>query len=121
MNRLVRYFPDTDMRLGYDGLANIARKQSLDLENLPKGHFVAFVNTQLNKIKLCTQNDVVAYLRLKKGRIDPRVIARLPEYFNGGAIEYDRAVRATLLETFPKWFEKEKSAAKQLKERNVTP
>lgn len=109
MNRLVRYFPESDMRAGYDGLQVMAKKQGVSLMDLPKGHFVAFVNREQNKIKLCTGNDVVAYLRLKGRRIDPRVIRHLPEYFNGGAIEYDRALQKVLTNEFPKYFAKEKT------------
>lgn len=102
MNRLVKYVPDTDMRMGYDGL-----NKKTPLLNLGKGEFVAFVNRQQNKIKLATGNDMVAYFRLPKGRINPEVIQYLPEYFSGGKINYDAAVKRSLMKSFPKWFEKE--------------
>lgn len=107
MNKLVRYFPNSDLRMGYDGLYLKAKKQGLDLSNLPQGHFVAFVNTGMNKVKLCTQNDVLAYLR-RTHKIDPRVIQHLPEYFNGQTLDYDKATEKMLRKSFPKWFEKAK-------------
>lgn len=112
MNRLVRYFPNADLRAGYDGLSKFAAKEGIDLMNLPKGHFVAFVNTARNKLKLCTQNDVVAYLRLQNRTIDPRVIQHLPNYFNGASIEYDKAMTRVLAEAFPKWFQKQNTNSK---------
>jgi len=100
MNRLVGYVADADLRQGYDGLSKKAK-----LTTLKPGEFVAFVNTAKNKVKLCTHSDVTAYLRLPKGKIDPRVIINLPQYFSGGVIDYDKAMRASLEKRFPKWFE----------------
>lgn len=105
MNKLVRYFPDADLRQGYDGLYKAAKKEGVNMLELPKGHFVAFVNRHKNKVKLCAQNDVLAYLR-SKSKIDPRVIRHLPEYFDGGTIDYDKAVEKMLRTSFPKWFTK---------------
>lgn len=107
MNKLVRYVPDVDLRLGYDGLNKI-----VPLLNLGKGEFVAFVNRAQTKIKLCTGNDVIAYMRLSKGRIDPRTIQYLPEYFCGGYIQYDKAMERVLRKSFPKWFDKKVSNQK---------
>lgn len=105
MNKLVRFFADTDLRYGYDGLSKIAKDDGLNLLSLKKGHFVAFVNHAKTKVKLCTSHDVLCYLRLPRGRtLDPRVIKHLPEYFNGTTIEYDAAMRKVLMDAFPKWF-----------------
>lgn len=102
MNRLVRYVPDADLRRGYTGLS-----LQVPLSKLDKGEFVAFVNVRRDKIKLCTCNDLVAYLRLPPGeKIDPSVIQHLPEYFDGKSINYDGAVEKALRKSFPKWFEK---------------
>lgn len=102
MNRLVRYVPDADLRQGYDGM-----NKKVPLMNLGKGEFVAFVNRKRDKVKLCTGQDMVAYLRLPTGqRIDPRVIKYLPEFFNGQHLDYDKAVEKTLRKSFPKFFEK---------------
>lgn len=101
MNKLTKYIPDADLRMGYDGLNRVT-----PLTNLGKGEFVAFVNRARDKVKLCTCNDMVAYLRLPSGqRIDPRVIQYLPEFFNGSTIEYGKAVAKVLRKNFPKWFE----------------
>lgn len=102
MNRLVKYVPDADLRLGYDGL-----NKQVPLKNLGRGEFVAFVNRRQNKVKLCAGGDMVAYLRLEPGRkIDPRVIKLLPDFFDGGEIMYGKAVEKLLQTQFPKWFEK---------------
>jgi hypothetical protein len=100
MNKLVRYVPDADLRQGYTGL-----NKKVPMSKLKQGEFVAFVNRARNKIKLCTQNDLVAYLRMPRGtKIDPRVIQYLPTAFNGTEIDYDKAMEASLRKSFPKWF-----------------
>lgn len=107
MNRLVRYVPDSDLRLGYDGL-----NKKVSMKNLRHGEFVAFVNSARNRIKLCTKGDLIAYLRMPRGqKIDPRVIKHLPEHFNGSEIEYDKAMEKVMRESFPKWFERKLSVA----------
>jgi hypothetical protein len=108
MNKLVHYFPNADLRAGYDGLSKAAAKDGVKLSELSSGAFVCFVNRKRDKLKLCTHSDMVAYLRLKTGeRIDPKVIQHLPEFFNGGVIEYNRAMQKVLKQQFPKWFEKQ--------------
>jgi len=100
-NRLVGYVPDADLRLGYDGLN---KKYHRYLVGLRQGEFVAFVNRAKNKVKLCTHSDMLAYLRLKRGKIDPRSIQHLPDFFNGRTIDYDKALERSLQKQFPKWF-----------------
>ncbi len=100
-NTLVRHVAGADLRLGYTGLS-----KKVPLSKLGKGEFVAFVNNRLDKVKLCTCNDLVCYLRLPPGqKIDPNVITHLPEFFDGKSINYDAAVEKSLRKSFPKWFE----------------
>ncbi len=107
MSRVVRYFADADMRAGYDGLTRIAKKEDVDIPNLGQGEFVVFVNRQRNKMKLCTQNDIVAYMRMGRGqKIDPRVIQYLPRYFDGKSFDYDAAMRRVLQKYFPTFFDR---------------
>jgi hypothetical protein len=107
VSRLVQYFPNADLRSGYDGLYKVAKRGGLDLKTIKNGEFCAFVNRKKDKLKLATHSDFVAYLRLPRGQqIDPRVIQVLPEFFNGTKIEYSRALENVLKKQFPRWFEK---------------
>lgn len=111
MNRLVRYFPESDLRMGYEGLKKLAKKEGLDLQNLGAGEFAAFVNRDRTKVKLCTGADVLAYMRMPRGaKLDPRTIQLLPRFFNGQKINYDAAIRTVLRESFPAWFARSKEA-----------
>lgn len=109
MNRLVKYIPNTDLRLGYDGLNALS-----SLQHLGKGEFVAFVNKAQTRVKLCTQNDVVAYYRHAHGKLNPRLIQTLPEYFNGTAINYNPATLRALRTNFPQFFKKSTTAHKEV-------
>lgn len=101
MMSLVKYVPDTDLRMGWDGLS-----KKVPLGNLKRGEFVAFVNREQNKLKLATAGDMIAYLRLPRAqKIDPRVIQYLPVCFDGKKIDYDQAVERALRKSFPAWFE----------------
>lgn len=106
-NKTAQFFANVDMRKGYDGLQKLAKKNDLDLSTLARGSFAVFVNRKMNKFKLATCNDVVAYQRLPQGKyLDPRIIAILPEYFNGSTIDYPAAQRAMINKAFPTWFSK---------------
>ena len=102
MNKLVRYVPDADLRKGYTGLSETA-----PLAKLKRGEFVVFVNRRRDKLKMCTEKDMVLYLRMPSGeRIDPKTIQFLPECFEGSVIYYNKAVEKSLKKYYPSWFEK---------------
>jgi len=116
MNKLIRYFHSVDLRNSHNGLSFIAKKHGIDTRKLGQGEFIAFTNRAQTKIKLYAGGDVIAYLRVSKGRIDPRVIQNLPKHFNGGSINYDLAIEDTLKKQFPAWFEKQTN---QLKSKRI--
>ncbi len=96
-NKIVRYFPDTNLSGGFDRLSAIAKRNRIDVSSLAFGEYLIFVNKKRDKLKMLCGNDLVAYLRLPNGaRIDLRTIALIPRFFNGTAIEYDRALREVL-------------------------
>lgn len=93
--RIIRYFPDTDLRSGHDGLAKIAREKKIDVRSLGAGEYLVFTNSAKNKVKVFTGGNVIAYLK-SKTKIDMRTIALIPKYFNGGEIRYDQALEKVL-------------------------
>jgi hypothetical protein len=104
VNKIKRYFPNTDLRCGHDGLFKLAVQKGCSPNSLGKGEFLAFVNRKQTSIKLYASGEVIAYLRLTKGRLDPKVIQHLPEYFDGTQIHYDKAMVSVFNKQFPKWF-----------------
>lgn len=107
MNRIVRYFPDADMRGQHLALSTVALKVKIHTDELKSGEFLVFVNRKRDKLKMYTGGNVVAYLKMPQGqRIDPAVIRNLPKHFSGAGINYDAAMKETMQEQFPKWFVK---------------
>ena len=74
---------------------------------LAAGEYLVFVNRARDKVKMFASGNVVAYLRMDKGKLDPRVIQYLPRHFNGVKINYDGAMRDVLKKSFPNWFKRD--------------
>lgn len=100
--RIVRYFPDADMRNGHDGLFKLAKKNGVDIRTIGNEEFVVFVNRRKNHVKMAAPGNVIAHYKSYEGKIDPRVIQHLPNAFNGGKIDYDRAMLKVLRSEFPR-------------------
>lgn len=102
MGHVVRFFPDSDLRGGHDNLGKKALKAGLNLKTLGQGEYVIFVNRVQNKLKMFAgSSDLLAYLKLPKGRLDLRTIALIPSYFDGREIKYEAALRKVLEKSLP--------------------
>jgi len=102
-NRIVSngYFANSDMRCGHTGLAAIAKKRGINLDNLGVGDLVVFVNSKQDKVKVATAGYTLSYLRMPSGqRINPGVISLIPKFFNGGQINYSGALRQVIMKEF---------------------
>lgn len=107
MNKILRYFPDSDLRGQHLSLSIQASRAGLNVNSLGAGDFLVFVNRKRDKVKLFASGNVVAYLKMPDGKkLDPRVIQYLPRHFNGSKINYDAAMTDVLKKQFPKWFTK---------------
>ena len=95
--RIIRFFPNTDMRNGHPGLRQIALKQQIDVSKLSAGEYVLFMNSRRTAVKMFVPGNVIAHLKMPNdSRIDPRVIAHIPRFFNGKKIDYDQALEEML-------------------------
>lgn len=103
--RVIRYFPESDMRNGHDGLAKIASKAGINMQTINNGEFVIFVNRRKTHIKMFASSNVIAHYKSMNGKIDPAIIQHLPNCFEGGVIDYDKAITRVLKKEFPKYFE----------------
>ena len=101
MNKIVRIFLDADMRCQHDGLADMARKKNIDIRQLPFGEHVFFVNKAKNRLKMYSSGNVIGYLRLYKGVLDMRALARIPMVY-GSTVElkYNKSLKAVLKANF---------------------
>jgi hypothetical protein len=85
------------MRNGHDGLAELAKKENIDVKKISRGEFVVFVNSAKDRVKVYAASNVIAYMKSSKGqKIDLRVIREIPRAFNGGGISYDETIEKML-------------------------
>jgi len=95
--KIVRYFPNSDLRGQHKGLAEIAKANRIDVNKLAPGEYLIFVNNARDKLKMYAAGNVIAYLRMPQGRrIDLRVIQYLPRFFTGGKINYTAALTKSI-------------------------
>jgi hypothetical protein len=100
-NRIVRYFSDIHMGNSHQGLREIAKKHGVDVNELPWGEFVIFVNARQTMLKMYSQGGMIAHLRMPDGvKIDPRTIRLLPKFFNGKEINYSKAIEKVIHKDF---------------------
>jgi hypothetical protein len=95
--KIIRFFPDTFMGNGHDGLARIAKRHDIDVTNLRWGEYVIFMNKNKTALKLYSQGNLIAHLRMTgSNTIDMHTISMIPRFFNGTRINYDAALREVL-------------------------
>lgn len=96
--RIIRYFPDSDLRCGHEGLREVAKKNGVDPWELAPGEFLVFANHLKNKMKIYAPGNVIAYLKSPDNRrIDLDVVRLIPRFFNGTQFNYDAAVKSMVL------------------------
>lgn len=94
---ILRVFLNVNLRAGHDGLTKLAKDHQVKTSDLEPGSYIVFINAAKNKLKLYAANEVIAYLRLGKGRsIDMNTIRELPYVFNGKFINYDAALKTAV-------------------------
>lgn len=100
-NRVVRYFPNTHLGNGHEGLAKIAQKNGIKVNDLPWGEFLIFMNSKHTMLKMYSQGGLVCHLKMPGGtKIDPRTIALIPKFFNGKEIHYSAALEKVINKDF---------------------
>lgn len=97
MSKLIQVFLHADLRFGHEGLAKLAKDSKINVDILLPGEFVIFINSKMDRLKLYTANQIIAYLKLKTGKIDLRAIQLIPQAFKAsGKIEYDVALKEVI-------------------------
>lgn len=92
--KIIRFFPDADLRAGHEGLKAHARDHKVDAENLKAGEFLVFCNRRQTGVKIYAPGNVVAYLKSPGDyRLDLRTIILIPRFFNGTYFDYNSALK----------------------------
>lgn len=99
-NRVIHYFPNTDLRCNHKGLGELARKAKIVTMVMGAGEFLLFVNRRQTGFKLLAPNNVLVYQKVTSGRLHPRVFTLLPKYFNGGELDFQGATREAITRDF---------------------
>lgn len=82
MNKLVRCFLNADFRCQHKGLNILAKKEGCDSRKLKHGEHIMFVNTQRNKIKMISSNNIMTYMSLDRGKVDLECIQAIAQNFS---------------------------------------
>jgi hypothetical protein len=88
-SKLLKFYFEADLRAGHDGLR---KKYKLDPDSFASGDFIIFINKRLSGFKLYGSNNTIVYYRSPRGRIDLNTIQFLPQVFNAGKLDYDKAL-----------------------------
>lgn len=102
--RLIRIFQDADLRCSDLGLTEMAEKAKIKPNDLQPGEMLIFVNTKATMVKVLANSGyglVYAGYRSQHGRLERRALRHIPNAFGGSAINYDKALAATLEELLP--------------------
>jgi len=91
-NKLVHYFPESDLRSGHTGLAKLAQKARVSVSALNPGDFLLFVNRKQTAFKVLTANNILAHYKSPSGRVDLGAVQYMSAAFSGGEFNFDRAL-----------------------------
>lgn len=96
--KLIGVFLNVDLRCNHSGLADIAKKKNVAVEDLKKGQILVFMNSSKDKMKLFFANNFIGYYKSKNGKIDLSIIRYLPNtVFNiNGEIDIETGVEKAL-------------------------
>lgn len=96
--RIIRFFPDTDLRSGHLGLRAVAKDHNIDISKLRTGEFLAFSNRSQTDMKIYAPGNVLVHVKSPQGRLDLRVVKLIPTFFNGQEFNYPAALERVLKE-----------------------
>lgn len=92
--RVIRLFPDSDMRCSHEGLAAVAKKNDIDPLTLHPGEFLVFINSRQTMFKIYAPGNCIAFVKHPEGhRLDLSVVRYIPRFFNGTEFNLDAATR----------------------------
>lgn len=96
--KILKLFLDVHMGLSHDGLAKIAFKNKVKLQELSEEDLLMFLNKAGDKMKILgAQGKVIGYLRLPmKRRIMKEALQYIPQTFGSSGFDYDAAVSVAL-------------------------
>lgn len=92
---IIKVFPETNLRSGHPGLADIAQKARVNLDNVGAGEFLLFINKKQTAFKLFAPNTVIHY-KHPRGKILLETVQHFPQILRAGKFSYDKALERVL-------------------------
>lgn len=97
--RILRFFPDADMRCAHEGLRAVAVENGVDPWELMPGEFLVFSNRKQTMMKIFAPGNIIAFLKHPLNhRIDLDIVKYIPRFFNGTEFQYEKAMREMIKE-----------------------
>jgi len=97
MARLVHIFFDTNLGNGHAGLGKLASKKKIRLHALKNGDCVLFLNRAQTALKMFASNgDMIIHYKAPWGRLEPETLRHLPNFVEGGTLNYRGALKDAL-------------------------
>lgn len=103
MNRIIHVFYDQDMRCRHDGLwARALKERDFNKADLKAGDVLCFINSKRDRLMAIAGLDeedgygVLGYYRSPHGQIDETAIQYIPQAFNGGKFQMNKAIKKAL-------------------------
>jgi hypothetical protein len=91
--RLAHIFFDCHMANGHAGLESI-----MGNKKLKPGDCAIFVNTAWDTVKIFVDGNFIAHYKHPTGTIAPETLRHLPNYLQGGEIQYSKALKKVIEE-----------------------
>jgi hypothetical protein len=97
MAQIFRVFFDINMSNRIDGLYEIALKEGINIAEIDPKSYMVFLNSSLTKLALLVgpKNNKIPgkmiYFK-QNNKIDLKTIIKLPKYFDGKELKYDKAL-----------------------------
>ncbi len=97
--RLQHIFFDVHMANGHAGLVTIMKKEK---KKLRKNDCATFINTTFDTVKILVgDGQFLVHYKHPSGKIAPETIKDLPNFINGGELQYTKALRKVIYEKLP--------------------
>jgi hypothetical protein len=106
-NRAIHFFGGVSMTNGHDGLAEIAEKHKVVLDDLRPGEFACFVNKTFTAMKLMCAEGVLIHWRNPSHRaLFSEVIETLPQFLADADIGFSQEVKQAIAKYYKRYLGK---------------
>jgi hypothetical protein len=112
---IARVYFDVDMRLSFQGLKGVMKKDKFDIDTKPMAYrFVLFINRKQTAFKMLVGGQHLVYHNNGSRPFPLEAVQHFPEFFNGRAVNFSGAVRKAILKKYAHLNEQKHTSRPQL-------